>query len=188
MSETASSSSAGATAGRDGSQKGWNTIIITTRDDDARKINAKRSTSSYNSPWKLMLTLNPLYHSLIVLSSYLVWVFKNSISSLDNLSLLPKQPIFLSLLCLLFYVSRITKLSLWTKKQIKCAKIINTVGKASILAYTHTKKFMFWFKVCIFVEWVYTKSLGLWFQARAQKSVNAIIISLLSVYDSGFRV
>lgn len=36
--------------------------------------------------------LKPLYHSLMVASSYLVWDFKKSMSSLDNLSLLPKQP------------------------------------------------------------------------------------------------
>lgn len=40
----------------------------------------------------IYLTLNPLYHSLIVLSSYRVCVFKKSMSSLDNLSLLPKHP------------------------------------------------------------------------------------------------
>lgn len=39
-----------------------------------------------------VLTLKPLYHSLIVASSYLVCDFKKSISSLDSLSLLPKQP------------------------------------------------------------------------------------------------
>lgn len=40
-----------------------------------------------------ILTLKPLYHSLMVASSYLVCDFKKSMSSLDNLSLLPKQPI-----------------------------------------------------------------------------------------------
>jgi len=40
----------------------------------------------------VVLTLKPLYHSLMVASSYLVWDFKKSMSSLDNLSLLPKQP------------------------------------------------------------------------------------------------
>lgn len=39
------------------------------------------------------LTLNPLYHSFIVLSSYRVCDFRKSISSLDNRSLLPKHPI-----------------------------------------------------------------------------------------------
>jgi hypothetical protein len=38
------------------------------------------------------LTLKPLYHSLMVASSYLVCDFKKSMSSLDSLSLLPKQP------------------------------------------------------------------------------------------------
>lgn len=41
------------------------------------------------------LTLNPLYHSLIVTSSYRVCDFKNSISSFVRRSLLPKHPIFL---------------------------------------------------------------------------------------------
>lgn len=39
-----------------------------------------------------VLTLKPLYHSLMVASSYLVCDFKKSMSSLDSLSLLPKQP------------------------------------------------------------------------------------------------
>lgn len=46
-----------------------------------------------NGGVRKMLTLNPLYHSLIVASSYLVWDFKKSKSSLANLSLLVKQPI-----------------------------------------------------------------------------------------------
>lgn len=37
--------------------------------------------------------MKPLYHSLMVASSYLVCDFKKSMSSLDSLSLLPKQPI-----------------------------------------------------------------------------------------------
>lgn len=43
--------------------------------------------------WKRYVTLNPLYHSFIVTSSYRVCVFKNSMSSFDRRSLLPKQPI-----------------------------------------------------------------------------------------------
>lgn len=44
--------------------------------------------------YMLKLTLNPLYHSLIVTSSYRVCDFKNSISSFVRRSLLPKHPIF----------------------------------------------------------------------------------------------
>lgn len=42
---------------------------------------------------KRNLTLKPLYHSLMVASSYLVWDLRKSMSSFDSLSLLPKQPI-----------------------------------------------------------------------------------------------
>lgn len=45
---------------------------------------------------KHALTLNPLYHSLMVVSSYDVWVLRKSISSLVSLSLLTKQPIVTS--------------------------------------------------------------------------------------------
>lgn len=44
----------------------------------------------------MVLTLNPLYHSFIVASSYLVCDLRKSMSSLLSLSLLPKQPILKS--------------------------------------------------------------------------------------------
>jgi len=42
------------------------------------------------------LTLKPLYHSFMVASSYRVCDLRKSMSSLLNLSLLPKQPILIS--------------------------------------------------------------------------------------------
>lgn len=45
-----------------------------------------------NSCWLTKLTLNPLYHSLIVDSSYRVCDLRKSMSSFERRSLLPKQP------------------------------------------------------------------------------------------------
>lgn len=52
----------------------------------------KRKPQNYRTKCA-QLTRKPLYHSLIICSSYLVCVLRNSRSSLDSFSLLPKQPI-----------------------------------------------------------------------------------------------
>lgn len=67
-------------------------ILLSLIHNDKRRKN-KSITLIRN---KCTLTLNPLYHSFIAASSYFVCDLRKSISSLLNLSLLPKQPILKS--------------------------------------------------------------------------------------------